>query len=141
MDKARGTGIGDKTLLNLYRLLCRFFSVAVAYGEMPKLSLVAELHRPSWSPKEKPVLEPEQIAKVLANIPDKHIPVCAVIAMLGLRIGEALAIKWNRLDLDKRILTVDQAFSRGVLTTPKTKASFRNIYLPELLVIILSWHR
>jgi integrase len=78
---------------------------------------------------------------VLANIPDKHIPVCAVIAILGLRIGEALAIKWNRLDLDKRILTVDQAFSRGVLTTPKTKASFRKIYLPEPLVIILSWHR
>src|SRR5690242_1753771 len=49
LDKARGTGIGDKTLLNLYRLLCRFFSVAVAYGEMPKLPLVAELHRPSWS--------------------------------------------------------------------------------------------
>jgi len=141
LDKARGTGIGDKTLLNLYRLLCRFFSVAVAYGEMAKLPLVAELHRPSWSPKEKPVLEPEQIAKVLANIPDKHIPVCAVIAMLGLRIGEALAIKWNRLDLDKRILTVDQAFSRGVLTTPKTKSSFRRIYLPEPLVIILSWHR
>jgi integrase len=141
LDRARGTGIGDKTLLNLYRLLCRFFSVAVAYGEMAKAPLVAELHRPSWSAKEKPVLEPEQIAKVLANIPDKHIPVCAVIAILGLRIGEALAIKWDRVDLDKRILTVDQAFSRGVLTTPKTKASFRRIYIPEPLVTILSWHR
>ena len=141
LDKARGTGIGDKTLLNLYRLLCRFFSVAVAYGEMAKLPLVAELHRPSWSSKEKPVLESEQIAKVLANIPDKYIPVCAVIAILGLRIGEALAIMWDRLDLDERILTVDQAFSRGVLTTPKTKASFRRIYLPDPLVTILLWHR
>jgi integrase len=69
---------------------------------MAKLPLVAELHRPSWSAKEKPVLEPEQIAKVLANIPYKRIPVCAVIAILGLRIGEALAIKWDRVDLDER---------------------------------------
>jgi integrase len=141
LDGARGTGIGDKTLLNLYRPLCRFFSVAVAYGEMAKPPLVAELHRPSWSANEKPVLEPEQISKVLANIPDKRIPVCAVIAILGLRIGEALAITWDRVDLDKRILIVDQAFSRGVLTTPKTKASFRRIYISEPLVTILLWHR
>ena len=43
--------------------------------------------------------------------------------------------------MDKRILTVDQAFSRGILTTPKTKASFRKIYIPDPLVTILSWHR
>ena len=45
------------------------------------------------------------------------------------------------MDLNQRIVAIDQAFSRGVLTTPKTKASFGSTYLLEPLVTILLWHR
>lgn len=54
----------------------------------------------------------------------------------GLRIGEAIALKWEDVDLEKRELTVSHTFDyysnsvfTPVLQTPKTRASRRTISL------------
>jgi integrase len=58
--------------------------------------------------------------------------------MLGARRGEAMAIKWDRIDLDNKTVLIDsQAVSEGgarVVKKPKTESSVRRIIMPDYLV-------
>jgi integrase len=47
----------------------------------------------------------------------------------GLRPGELLALGWEDVDLDRRVLHVRRALSDGEFATPKTKRSRRRIDL------------
>ncbi|MBU4640108.1 site-specific integrase [Bacillus toyonensis] len=57
----------------------------------------------------------------------------------GLRIGEALALKWNDIDLDERQISVNKSWSLNerVLTSIKTNASEAIVPIPNLLVEML----
>jgi len=48
-----------------------------------------------------------------------HYPLALLLARTGMRIGEAVALKWEDVDFDNRIITVRRTFSRGKLGTPK----------------------
>lgn len=57
-----------------------------------------------------------------------------LLARTGLRIGEALALTWNDIDLNKGTLSVDKTLiyplnSDPRVTTPKTRSSIRTIKL------------
>ncbi len=66
----------------------------------------------------------------------------ALSMYMGLRIGELCALKWQDIDLEKRILTVSRTIQRIqtqnskaktmlVITEPKTASSKRSIPIPE----------
>jgi integrase len=61
--------------------------------------------------------------------------------VLGVRRGEAMAIKWNRIDLDNKTVLIDsQTVSEGgarVVKKPKTESSVRRIIMPDFLVELL----
>lgn len=61
-----------------------------------------------------------------------------ILYWTGIREGEALALRFSDIDLKKKSLTVNKTFHhiRGedLITTPKTKQSYRTISLPEFLV-------
>ena len=54
----------------------------------------------------------------------------------GMRIGEALGLTWERVDLERGCLAVEQAIvfvdNKPVLTTPKSKTSRRVIAVPSI---------
>jgi integrase len=57
----------------------------------------------------------------------------------GMRIGEVLALRWGRVDLDRMVIQVREALeetkAHGVrFKAPKTRAGRRDITLPDLLV-------
>lgn len=58
--------------------------------------------------------------------------------LLGVRRGEAMAVKWEKIDLDSKIIVIDaQAVTeRGarVLKSPKTDSSIRTIGMPDILI-------
>ena len=69
-----------------------------------------------------------------------------VTLSLGLRQGEALALRWSDLDLDARRLSVRATLQRRrgkglVFSDPKTKKSRRTLPLPELTLRALRAHR
>jgi integrase len=64
----------------------------------------------------------------------------------GLRLGEVLALRWSRVDLDKNMLQVREALeftqAHGIrFKPPKSKAGRRDISLPDILVDALRDHR
>lgn len=71
----------------------------------------------------------------------------ALVALFtGMRLGEVLALRWNRIDLDAKVIQVREALEQtrthGIrFKQAKTKAGRRNITMPDLLVDVLREHR
>lgn len=72
----------------------------------------------------------------------------ALAKLTGLRIGELCALKWQDIDLEKRILTVSKTIQRIqvkdgknktklVITEPKSETSKRKIPIPECVIEFL----
>lgn len=64
----------------------------------------------------------------------------------GMRLGEVLALRWSRVDIDKKIIQVHEALEEikkhGIrFKLPKSKAGRRDITLPNILVDTLRDHR
>lgn len=65
-----------------------------------------------------------------------------LIAQTGLRIGEALALTWDDIDLEKRTVTVNKTLvyplnTNPYISTPKSKSSNRTIkFIPETAKIM-----
>ena len=61
-------------------------------------------------------------------------------------LGEVLALRWNRVDLDGKVIMVREALestkAHGIrFKAPKSKAGRRDITLPDILVDALREHR
>jgi integrase len=64
----------------------------------------------------------------------------------GARLGEVLALRWNRVDLDAKVIQIREALeptkAHGIrFKPPKSKAGRRDITLPNILVDALREHR
>lgn len=59
-------------------------------------------------------------------------------ATCGLRRGEAIALRWEDVDLAKGTITINQSYTRGerghIFQEPKTKAGIRTIALPQMTI-------
>lgn len=68
-----------------------------------------------------------------------------VLLGTGMRLGEALGLQWNDIDLDAKALSIRRAVSfvaaKRVLGEPKSKAGIRTISLPDFTVNALRRQR
>lgn len=84
----------------------------------------------------------QQTAQFLRRIREHPLhPLYHLVALLGLRRGEAVGLRWCDLDLTARVLMVSHQVrdhnGRTVICPPKTEASNRVIALDHLTVTIL----
>jgi len=101
---------------------------------------VAALVQPPKVPKSKmSVWTDEQLVEFLNYT--KHYRYCMIIllaATCGLRRGEAIALRWEDVDLTKGTITINQSYTRGerghIFQEPKTKAGIRTIALPQMTI-------
>ncbi len=61
--------------------------------------------------------------------------------LTGMRIGEILALRWNRIDFLRGTIEVSQTYSDGQFGTPKTRSSRRVIPMSIALREALKLHR
>ncbi len=88
----------------------------------------------------------QHLATFLTTITDdRHYPMWWLIALRGLRRGEAAGLRWCDVDLDAGTVTIEQqriAYGRTVhVGPPKTAASRRTIALDRATVRLLREHR
>jgi integrase len=91
---------------------------------------------------------PEDLARFLEIIEGhKYSRTFELIAMSGMRRGEALGIPWSAVDLDAGTITIEQTLIRdgdngvGISPTPKSEESRRVIELDADLVALLRTQR
>jgi integrase len=70
---------------------------------------------------EKPFLSPAQVKAVADNMPQNLRALVVLLYLTGLRIGEAVALKWSDVDFDQSKLYVRRSAWRGKEQTPKSR--------------------
>lgn len=85
-------------------------------------------------------LSDKQLAALLAELPDEWRPFFAFLAETGLRVGEAIELRWNDLELGSRTLTVSRTCYEGRVGSPKSRYGRRRLRLTPAMAQTL-WQR
>lgn len=150
IEQKRSEKLSDRyiaDMVTLMRSVCRY--AARKYSIQNPMSDVRIFKK---NPAEVRVLEKEEHHKLNKYVTKQHnrSNLGILLAMTtGIRIGELCALKWEDIDLEKRILTVRKTIQRIqckdgkrktklIITEPKSKSSKREIPLPDSIVSYLS---
>lgn len=96
---------------------------------------------------EVQVLTPEQARTLVDAAKGYRIETLIILALAtGARRGELLALRWQDIDLERKVLYIRHTFTRlggygYVESDPKTKSGRRSITLPDFAVDALKAHR
>ena len=97
--EARLPNCSAKTLKNAWGFLASV--IAEATGQpAPKVKL------PQLVSNERPFLEPEQIRPFIAAVHGTSVEIPALLALSSLRRSEILALRWENIDLKRRLIKV-----------------------------------
>jgi len=77
---------------------------------------------------------PEQLSKVLEQLPEPAYSLSLSLVGTGLRVGEAVGLKWEDVDFSSRTLTVRRDVWHGRIGSPKDDASERVVPLGPVLL-------
>lgn len=134
-------------IVAVIKSVCRFAKKRFGYEDKSAFMAI-----PKSKSKEKELLdkaEQTRLNNYLITNPTLSNVGILLSAATGIRIGELCALKWENINLEKRILTVRNTVQRIkningetatklVITAPKSSSSIREIPLPEFIVPILS---
>jgi integrase len=121
-------------------LLSAMFNYAVSL-KLLKISPLSPQDRPRCTKGEKPTLTPAQVQAVIEAVPMSFRAVLILLALTGLRIGEALGLKWKDIDLEAGRLQVLRSVWMGKEQSVKSRASVRCKVFGPVLKQALELHR
>jgi integrase len=141
----RAKALADSTIRSAYTVLRSALDGAVRDGLLAR-NPAAAVKRPGVKRVEARHLDRDAVVKLLdAAKESRYHPALVLIASTGLRRGEALALRWERVDLDGGALRVAATIARveGKLSVsePKTARSRRLVPLSKPVVAMLREHR
>jgi len=124
-------GLSWETADLLRNLLSKIYRCAKKWGFFAGDNPASEIDLPHKKPvREKCVLMPTQIPKLLAVLKEPYRTMALVGILTGLRVGEILGLRWSDVDFNTAQLRVSQRCYRGEMDSPKTRASQRTLPLP-----------
>lgn len=148
--RMRKAGSSDSTIRGTYTVLRAVLDAAVR-DKLIAENAASAVKRPTATRRadgrdEARHMTPAQVRTVLtAAEGTRYAPIFSLIAATGLRRGEALALRWEDVDLDEGSLTVTGTLGRagGVLvrSTPKSARSRRSLGLTPGIVTMLRKRR
>lgn len=156
-DGVQVPALSDATIQRIFRTLRVALDGAVRDGLLGR-NPVSLVEQPSAERREARVLTADEVVAILAaaavmdderaqrNERRSHAyALLAVIAATGLRKGEALALRWQDVDLDAGTIAVRGTLSRLggrlIVTPPKTRASRRVLAPSDGVIRLLRAHR
>jgi integrase len=88
--------------------------------------------------KERAAIAPDKIRELLAALPEPSGSLARLLVCTGLRIGEALALRWVDVDLERHVLRVTRNVYDGHFDEPKSQRSRRSVPLGAMSIEVLS---
>jgi integrase len=139
-------GLSNRSIVQAHTVLHNAMKKALQWGLIGRNPTEAvDVPRPVRG--EMKTLSEEQVRCLLAGTKDHNLHALWVLLVsTGLRLGEALGLKWEDLDFKNCRLTVRRSLQRQkeagiVLVEPKTSRSRRTVYFPEGTCAALREHR
>jgi len=135
-----GGGLSNSSVRRVHAVIHRFCHDAVRWGRLTvNPAAAADPPKASAEHDELTVWNAEQLAAFLASTEsDRLFGLWRLLAMTGMRRGEALGLRWDDLDMEAGQLSIRRALvpvnSVAQISEPKTKRGRRTIALdPETL--------
>jgi integrase len=140
----RKKGLATTTVRGIIRTLSACLSGVVDDEHLdanPAQSLRKHLRKREDEVHEPDPLTPEELEQLLETARVKSPrwqPFILCAARTGLRLGELIGLDWTDLDEKAATLTIERAFVRGALTTPKNHQQRKVDISPQLLKGLLA---
>lgn len=135
--------VAARTIGHAHRLLGKALRDA-AKNDIVSRIVTKEHPAPKVDDGDKVIVQ--DIASLVDKLRGWRLGEVAMTALFtGLRLGEVLALRWNRVDLDGKMIQVREALEQTKLfgvrfKPPKSKAGRRDVTLPDILVDALREH-
>src|SRR5262249_13964121 len=132
-------GVATRTVRDAHRILAKALREALQHGLVLR-NVCAVQRPPKVVSEEMHILTPEQVAGFAALLDGHEFAAVAVTAVFtGMRRGELLGLDWGNVDLDAKVIRVRKSLEEtdeaGLqFKPPKTKASVRDITLPDIVI-------
>ena len=146
INKKQKTGCSPNTIRHFHAVIRKALNVACKW-ELVSRNVATLADRPRVPHFEIQPLSPEQARAFLKAIRGNKLEAFYTVAVaLGLRRGEALALRWEDINLEAGELRVRhtlQILKGGGwnLAEPKSRNSRRTLHLPKFAVQVLKDHR
>ena len=132
-------GLKNKTINHTLNLLSGIFnkSVDAGYVISNPVSTVKRLKLPH---QEMAFLDSFDIKALLNTAKEEYpffYPLLQTAITTGMRRGELLALTWNDIDFDNKLIRVNKSLNHGKAEETKTKHSIRNVCIPDNLIPVL----
>jgi len=139
--------LSQRTLLHHHRVLSLALKNAVGWQLIPN-NPCDYVEAPKPKKYKATALTPEQSKELLNLVKDTDMetPITLILAT-GIRRGELLALTWNDIDFDNKILSIDKSLAVDeetkelIIKEPKSKSSIRTISLSDGTINILKQHK
>jgi integrase len=127
------SGLSRQTVKNIWSALSSVLRSAVDWGYID-VNPAHGVRLPARQPKAFVFLPtPEQVAEILKELPEPSFTLMLVLVGTGLRVGEAIGLRREDIDLNRNNLTVRRDLWHGKVNSPKYAASERVVPLGLIL--------
>ena len=138
---SKGTELAEKSVRNCYHVLKMSLDRAVTDGLIKKNPAIG-CKLPPLKTKEMKILSKEEIQRFMVQAKEEGLYELFLLELTtGLRRGEILALTWDDLNVKTGELHINKQFTpaggKATISEPKTKAAFRTIVLPPVMVELL----
>jgi integrase len=141
MSWLTGLKLAATTKAAIRSILSQCFELAALHGYIPAternpISLV-KIKGTSKRQKVLTVLTPDQFKSLVAALPAPYNVMVLLTGVLGLRVGELLALHWSDISWTDKTITIQRNFTRQMIGEVKTDASRAVLPLDDSLIAIL----
>ena len=141
----KGPEMAERSVRSCYHVIRTALDRAVKDGLIKKNPILG-VKLPPPEPKEMKVLSKEEIQRFLIQAKAEGMYELFLLELTtGLRRGEILALTWDDLNFETGELHISKQVTpvggKNIISEPKTKAAFRTIILPPVMVGLLREYR
>ena len=137
INRLKEKGLAYNTIKPCYALMNQAFLKAKKAGIITA-NPCEGVELPAREKKEIEVLSEFEVKQLVSTgNRSTYYPVFLFLLFSGMRVGEMIALEWNDIDFEKKVIHITRNFYRGELTTPKTEQGKRDIPLTDVLAQLL----
>lgn len=137
-DKLRSAT--PKRVKILVNVIASILDIAIEY-EVISNNVAKNIKLPRHTKKDLEPFSQEEVNTILLNA-DGWLKVFLYISLFtGARTGEVLALTWNDINLEDGYISINKALRNGVISSPKTKTSIRDVPIFQELKMVLKEYK